>query len=193
MPFSASLPLERLKRLVPPSLSLERQQVLEDLQEKGLIDELRQALYVFDRGTRLFLWSRRKALETLFKITKAIPKEWRSDRWLWRAMMEMTGYQDFPHAYEKSLRHLRRLARKLAAVAMDDDAQLVTAIEKAYETGVLKLGDQLPHPRTDGLERECAEMLSKLVAYYAAGNLWVLGQLRELMEQLEAHWRQMHS
>jgi hypothetical protein len=163
--------------------------VLKDLQEKGLIDELRQALYVFDRGTRLFLWSRRKALEALFKITRAIPKEWRSDRWLWRAIMEMTGYQDFPHAYEKSLRHLRRLARKLAAVAMDDDAQLVTAIEKTYETGVLKLADRLPHSRTDGLEREVAEMLAKLAAYYAEGNYWVLGRLRELLEQLETNWQ----
>lgn len=187
MPFGSSLPMG-LTRTAPRSLS-ERQRVLKDLQEKGLIDELRQALYVFDRGTRLFLWSRRKALEALFKITRAIPKEWRSDRWLWRAIMEMTGYQDFPHAYEKSLRHLRRLARKLAAVAMDDDAQLVTAIEKTYETGVLKLADRLPHSRTDGLEREVAEMLAKLAAYYAEGNYWVLGRLRELLEQLETNWQ----
>jgi len=181
-----------LTRTAPRSLS-ERQRILTSLREKGLLDELRQALYLLDRGTRIFLWSRRRVLEALFQVTKAIPAKWRSDRWLWRDIMAATGYQDFPHAYEKSLRHLRRLARKLAAVAMDDDAQLVTAIEKAYETGVLKLADRLPHPRTDGLEREVAEMLSKLVAYYAAGNLWVLGQLRELMEQLEAHWRQMHS
>jgi len=178
-----------LKRPSPRSLSHERQRVLEDLREKGLIDELRQAFYVFDRGTRLFLWSRRKALEALFKITKAIPRELRSDRWLWRAMMEMLGYQDFPHAYEKSLRHLRRLARKLASVALDDDAQLVTAIGKAYETGVLKLADRLPHPRSDGLEREVAEMLAKLAAHYAAGETWVLGRLRDLMEHLEANWQ----
>jgi len=38
-----------------------------------------------------------------------------------------------------------------------------------------------------------AEMLSKLATYYAAGNYWVLGQLRELMEQLEVHWRRMHT
>ena len=154
-----------------------------------MIDELRQALYVLDRGTRLFLWSRRKALEALFKVTKAIPKEWRSDRWLWRAMMEMTGFQNFPHAYEKSLRHLRRLARKLASIASDDDHQLAKALATAYETGVLKLADRLPHPRSDGAEREVAEMLSKLATYYAAGETWILGRLRELMEQLEEHWQ----
>ena len=187
MPFGSSLPMG-LTRTAPRSLS-ERQRVLKDLQEKGLIDELRQALYVFDRGTRLFLWSRRKALEALFKITRAIPKEWRSDRWLWRTLMEMTGYQDFPHAYEKSLRHLRRLARKLASVALDDDANLATAIGKAYETGVLKLAERLPHPRTNGVEREVSEMLAKLTAYYLSGETWVLGRLRDLMEQLEANWQ----
>jgi len=191
MPFGASLPMG-LTRTAPRSLSLERQRILQDLKDKGLLDELRKAFYVFDRGTRLFLWSRRQALEALFQVTKAIPAEWRSDRWLWRAIMEMTGYQDFPHAYEKSLRHLRRLARKLATVALDDDVQLVTAIGKAYETGVLKLTDRLPHPRLDGVEREVAEMLSKLASYYASGNYWVLGQLRELMEHLEAHWQKMH-
>jgi len=187
MPFGASLPL-RLTRPVPRSLS-ERQRILQELKEKGLLDELRKAFYVFDRGTRLFLWSRRQALEALFQVTKAIPAEWRSDRWLWREIMAATGYQDFPHAYEKSLRHLRRLARKLATVALDNDAQLVTAIGKAYETGVLKLAERLPHLRTDGLEREVAEMLSKLAAYYASGETWILGRLRELMEQLEEHWQ----
>jgi len=188
MPFGASLPTG-LTRTAPRSLALQRQQLLDALQAKGLIDELRQALYVFDRGTRLFLWSRRKALEALFKITRVIPKEWRSDRWLWRTLMEMTGYQDFPHAYEKSLRHLRRLARKLASVALDDDANLATAIGKAYETGVLKLAERLPHPRTNGVEREVSEMLAKLTAYYLSGETWVLGRLRDLMEQLEANWQ----
>jgi len=188
MPFGASLPMG-LTRTAPRSLAVERQRILDELKRKGLLDELGKARYVFDRATRLFLWSRRKALEALFKITKAIPREWRSDRWLWRAMMEMLGYQDFPHAYEKSLRHLRRLARKLATVAMDDDPQLAKALAAAYETGVLKLADRLPHPRTDGLEREVAEMLSKLAAYYASGETWILGRLRELMEQLEEHWQ----
>jgi hypothetical protein len=188
MPFGASLPMG-LTRTAPRSLAVERQRILTELQEKGLIDELRQALYVLDRGTRLFLWSRRKALEALFKVTKAIPKEWRADRWLWRAMMEMLGYQDFPHAYEKSLRHLRRLARKLATMTTDDDPYLVRALSAAYETGVLKLAERLPHPRTDGVEREVAEMLAKLAAYYLAGETWVLGRLRELLEQLEANWQ----
>jgi len=187
MPFGASLPL-RLTRPVPRSLS-ERQRILTELQEKGLIDELRQALYLLDRGTRIFLWSRRRALEALFQVTKAIPKEWRSDRWLWRAMMEMLGYQDFPHAYEKSLRHLRRLARKLASMTTDDDPHLVRALSAAYDTGVLKLAERLPHPRTDGLEREVAEMLAKLAAYYIAGEAWVLGRLRELVDELEKHWQ----
>ena len=191
MPFVASLPSKGRKR-APRSLSPERQRILDELHAKGLLDELRQAMSALDRGTQLFLVSRRFALETLFKVTKAIPLEWRSDKWLWREIMGET-IEALPHTYEKSLRHLRRLARKLASVALDDDAQLVTAIGKAYETGVLKLADRLPHPRADGVEREVAEMLSKLAAYYAAGNLWVLGQLRELMEQLEAHWRRMHS
>jgi len=181
-----------LTRTAPRSLS-ERQRILQELKDKGLLDELRKAFYVFDRGTRLFLWSRRMALEALFKITKAIPKEWRSDRWLWRDIMSVTGYQDLPHAYEKSLRHLRRLARKIASVASDDDPQFVRALSIAYETGVLKLADRLPHPRTDGAERDVAEMLTKLAALYAAGNYWVLGKLRELMEQLETHWRKMHT
>jgi len=191
MPFCSSLPLERLKR-TPRSLSLERQRILRDLHEKGLLNELRQALSALDKGTQLFLVSRRLALEALFKVTKAIPPEWRSDRWLWREIMGET-IATLPHTYEKSLRHLRRLARKIASVASDDDPHFVRALSTAYETGILKLADRLPHPRSDGTEREVAEMLSKLAAYYAEGNLWVLGQLRELMEQLEAHWRKMHS
>jgi len=191
MPFGSSLPMG-LTRTAPCSLALQRQQLLDALQAKGLIDELRKALNAFDQSTRLFLRSRLWVLEVLFKVTMSIPKDWRADRWLWRDIMAVTGYQDFPHAYEKSLRHLRRLARKLATVALDDDVQLVTAIGKAYETGVLKLTDRLPHPRLDGVEREVAEMLSKLASYYASGNYWVLGQLRELMEHLEAHWQKMH-
>jgi len=186
MPFAASLPLEGRKR-TSRSLSPERQRILDELQAKGLLEELRQALNLLDRGTQLFLVSRRQALEALFKVTKAIPKEWRSDRWLWREIMGET-IETLPHAF-KSLRHLRRLARKLATMTTDDDHHLVRALSKAYETGVLKLADRLPHPRSDGVEREVAEMLSKLAAYYAAGNYWVLGQLREFMEQLEEHWQ----
>jgi len=188
MPFVGSLPVEGRKR-TPRSLSPERQRILNDLHAKGLLDELRQALSALDKGTQAFLASRRMALEALFKITKAIPKEWRSDRWLWREIMAVIGYQDLPHAYEKSLRHLRRLARKLATMATDDDPHLVRALSVAYETGVLKLAERLPHPRTDGVEREVAEMLSKLAAYYAAGETWVLGRLRELVEELNEHWQ----
>jgi len=187
MPFVASLPSKGRKR-APRSLSPERQRILDELHAKGLLDELRQAMSALDRGTQLFLVSRRFALEALFKVTKAIPPEWRSDRWLWREIMGET-ISALPHTYEKSLRHLRRLARKLATVVLDDDAQLVTAIEKAYETGILKLADRLPHPRLDGVEREVAEMLSKLATYYAAGETWVLGRLRDLMEQLEENWQ----
>jgi len=111
---------------------------------------------------------------------------------LWRLIIREID-PSLLHYYWKSLRHLSRLARKLASITADDDTQLVRAISEAYDTGVLKFSDRLPHPRSDGVEREVAEMLTKLAAYYAAGNLWVLGQLRELMEQLEAHWRRMHS
>jgi len=189
MPFVSSLPVGRKR--TPYSLSPERQRILDDLHAKGLLEELRQALDCLDKGTQMFLVSRRRALEALFKVTKAIPKEWRSDRWLWREIMGET-ISALPHTYEKSLRHLRRLARKLASMTTDDDPHLVRALSKAYETGMLKLAERLPHPRSDGLEREVAEMLSRLAALYSAGNLWVLGQLRELMEQLERHWQKMH-
>jgi len=190
MPFVASLPSKGRKR-APRSLSPERQRILDELHAKRLLDELRRALDALDKGTQLFLVSRRQALEALFKVTKAIPKEWRSDKWLWREIMGET-IETLPHAF-KSLRHLRRLARKLATMTSDDDPQLATAIGKAYDTGVLKLAERLPHPRLDGVEREVAEMLSKLAALYSSGNYWVLGQLRELMEHLEAHWQKMHT
>jgi len=179
--------MERLKRPVPRSLAVERQQVLDELREKGLIEELRQALSALNKGTQLFLVSRRLALEALFKVTKTIPPNWRSDRWLWREIMGET-IATLPHAF-KSLRHLRRLARKLASMTTDDDPHLVRALSAAYDTGVLKLAERLPHPRTDGVEREVAEMLAKLAAYYAEGNYWVLGRLRELLEQLETNWQ----
>ena len=169
-----------------------RTQVLESLKEQGLIDEVRNALLYLDEITGYFLRFRRRVLEALFKVAKAIPPNFRSDRWLWRLIVReidpsLLGY------YWKSLRHLSRLARKLASITADDDPNLVRAISIAYDTGVLKFADRLPHPRSDGLEREVAEMLSKLATYYAAGNYWVLGQLRELMEQLEVHWRRMHT
>ena len=170
----------------------QRQQVLEDLKAKGLIDELRQALLYADEVTGYFLRFRRLALEALFKVAKTIPPDLRSDRWLWRLIIReidpsLLGY------YWKSLRHLSRLARKLASVTADDDTQLVRAISIAYDTGVLKFADRLPPPRVDGVEREVAELLSQLATIYASGNYWVIGRLRELMEQLEAHWRRMHS
>jgi len=185
MPFVSSLSVGRKR--TPRSLSPERQRILDELHAKGLLDELRQALSALDRGTQMFLMARRFALEALFKVTKAIPPEWRSDRWLWREIMGET-IETLPHAF-RSLRHLRRLARKLATMTTDDDPHFVRALSVAYETGVLKLTERLPHPRTDGTEREVAEMLSRLAALYAAGNLWVLGRLRELVEQLEAHWQ----
>jgi len=165
-----------------------RKQVLESLKAQGLIDEVRQALLYADEVTGYFLRFRRRALEALFRLAKAIPPELRSDRWLWRLIVReidpsLLGY------YWKSLRHLSRLARKLASVTADDDTQLVRAISVAYDTGVLKFADRLPHPRVDGVEREVSEMLSKLASYYASGNFWVLGKLRELMEQLEANWQ----
>jgi hypothetical protein len=156
-----------------------------------LLDDLRKALDWLDQSTRLFLRSRILVLEVFFKIAKALPKEWRSDRWMWREIMGATVYQTLSHAYEKSLRHLRRLARKLADLTSDDDPRLTRALALAHETGLLRWADHLPHPRTDGIEHEVAEMLSKLAAY-AAGNDWVFGRLRELMNELEGHWRERH-
>jgi hypothetical protein len=173
-------------------LSLQRQQLLLELQNKGLLRELQKALDLLDQSTRFFLRSRILVLESLFKIAKTLPKEWRHDRWLWREITEATVYQTLSHAYEKSLRHLRRLARKLADLAVDDDPRLVRALALAHETGLLQWGDHLPHPRTDGVEREVAETLGKLVAYYATGHYWVLARLRETVERLEEHWKQLH-
>jgi len=165
-----------------------RKQVFEALKEQGLIDEVRQALLYADAVTGYFLRFRRLALEALFKVAKAIPPDLRHDRWLWRLIMREIDPSLLSYCW-KSLRHLSRLARKLASIAADDDTQLVRAICMAYDTGVLKFADRLPHPRSDGLEREVAEMLSKLAAYYASGETWVFGRLRELMEELEAHWQ----
>lgn len=66
---------------------------------------------------------------------------------------------------------------------------MTRAIALAHETGILQWADHLPHPRTDGIEHEVAEMLGKLAACYAAGSDWVLGRLRELMNELEALWQ----
>jgi hypothetical protein len=104
-----------------PDLASQRQQLLAELQNKGLLRELQKALDLLDQSTRLFLHSRILVLEAFFKIAKTLPKEWRQDRWVWRQVMEGTVYQTFSHAYEKSLRHLRRLARKLADLTSDDD------------------------------------------------------------------------
>jgi hypothetical protein len=183
------LPDDAVEQSRKPDLALQRKQLLAKLQSEGLLDDLRKALDWLDQSTRLFLRSRILALEVFFKIAKTLPKEWRSDRWLWREIMGMTVYQTLSHAYEKSLRHLRRLARKLANLTPDDDLRLVRAMALAHETGLLRWADHLPHPRTDGTEQEVAEMLGKLAAYYAAGNDWVLGRLRELMNELEAHWQ----
>jgi hypothetical protein len=173
-------------------LSLQRQQLLLELQNKGLLRELQKALDLLDQSTRFFLRSRILVLESLFKIAKTLPKEWRSDRWMWREIMGATVYQTLSHAYEKSLRHLRRLARKLADLTVDDDPRLTRAFALAHETGLLQWADHLPHPRADGVEHEVAEMLGKLAGYYASGHYWVLARLRETVSQLEEHWQQLH-
>ncbi len=188
MPFGF-LPADAVGQPRKPDLALQRQQLLKQLQDEGLLDDLRKALDWLDQSTRLFLRSRIFVLEVFFKIAKTLPKEWRSDRWLWREIMGATVYQTLSHAYERSLRHLRRLARKLADITVDDDPRLVRALALAHETGLLQWAEHLPHPRTDGVEHEVAETLGKLAAYYAAGNDWVLGRLRELMNELEAYWQ----
>jgi hypothetical protein len=192
MPFGF-LPTDAVGRPRKPDLASQRQQLLAKLQSEGLLDNLQKALDWLDQSTRLFLRSRILVLEVLFKIAKALPKEWRSDRWMWREIMGATVYQNISHGYEKSLRHLRRLARKLADLTPDDDPRLTRAMALAHETGLLQWADHLPHPRTDGIEREVGEMLTKLAGYYAAGHYWVLARLRETLAQLEEHWRQMHS
>jgi hypothetical protein len=192
MPFGF-LPTDAVGRPRKPDLASQRQQLLKQLQDEGLLDDLRKALDWLDQSTRLFLRSRIFALEVFFKIAKALPKEWRNDRWIWREIMGATVYQTLSHAYEKSLRHLRRLARRLADLTPDDDPRLTRAMALAHETGLLRWADHLPHPRTDGIEREVGEMLTKLVGCYAAGHYWVLARLRETVAQLEEHWKQMHS
>jgi hypothetical protein len=191
MPFGLP-PADAVGRPRKPDLASQRQQLLARLQEAGLLGNLQKALDWLDQSTRLFLRSRILVLEVFFKIAKTLPKELRSDRKIWRSLMGMTVYQTLSHAYEKSLRHLRRLARKLADLTPDDDPRLARAMALAHETGLLQWADHLPHPRTDGIEHEVAEMLGKLAAYYAAGNDWVLGRLRELMNELEAHWQKRH-
>jgi hypothetical protein len=186
------MPYDAAEQSRKPDLNLQRQRLLAELQSKGLLRELQKALDLLDQSTRLFLRSRILVLEVFFKIAKTLPKEWRSDRWMWREIMGATVYQNLSHAYEKSLRHLRRLARKLADITVDDDPRLTRALALAHETGLLQWADHLPHPRTDGTEHEVAEMLSKLAAYYAAGNDWVFGRLREVTAELEAHWRERH-
>ena len=173
-------------------LSLQRQQLLLELQNKGLLRELQKALDLLDQSTRFFLRSRILVLESLFKIAKTLPKEWRSDRWMWREIMGATVYQTLSHAYEKSLRHLLRLARRLADITLDDDPRLTRALALAHETGLLRWADHLPHSRTDGIEHEVAEMLARLAGYYASGHYWVLARLRETVAQLEDHWQQLH-
>jgi hypothetical protein len=191
MPWSL-FPADAVEQSRKPDLAPQRQRLLAELQSKGLLRELQKALDLLDQSTRLFLRSRILVLEVFFKIAKTLPKEWRSDRWMWREIMGATVYQNLSHAYEKSLRHLRRLARKLADITADDDPRLTRALALAHETGLLRWADHLPHPRTDGIEHEVAEMLSKLAAYYAAGNDWVFGRLREVTAELEVHWRERH-
>jgi hypothetical protein len=111
---------------------------------------------------------------------------------MWREIMGATVYQNLSHGYEKSLRHLRRLARKLADLTPDDDPRLTRALALAHETGLLRWADHLPHPRTDGTEHEVAEMLSRLTVCFASGHYWVLARLRETVERLEEHWKQLH-
>ncbi|MCS3919801.1 hypothetical protein Q2T83_03840 [Fervidibacter sacchari] len=172
----------------------ERVKILRNLRQRGLLDELEASLVGYDSSLRLFLSRRVKLLEVFIKVARAIPKEWREDKWLWRELMRVSGFApEFHHLADKSLRHLRRQARKIANLVSDDDPNLSRAILEAYATGVLKLGDKLPSVRADGVEKEVSEMLAKLAAYYAAGHLWVLARLREMLDRLEEHWKALRS
>jgi hypothetical protein len=171
--------------------STERAKILLDLKREGLLGELQQALTHFDVALKLYLKKRAEAVEALVKVAKAIPRERRNDKWLWREAMRLIGFD--PSTYRpclKSLRHLRRQGRKLAEVVAD--ANLSRAIVRAYPSGIVKIGDRLPSARVDGVEREVCEALSKLAAYYASGHYWILGRLRETLAQLEEHWKQLH-
>ena len=172
-----------------------RAKILLDLKRKGLLAELQKALNDYDMAVQIFLLKRLKTVEAFVKVTKSIPKEYRSDKWLWREILSLLGFD--PAVYvspiQKSLRHLRRQARKLADIIRDDDPSLTQAILRAYATGVAKIADRLPHPRLDGIEREVAEMLSKLTSLYASGHWWILSRLREVTEKLEEHWKSLHS
>jgi len=171
-----------------------RVEILRELRQKGLLDELETALTRYDTAVRLFLRQRLDLFEALVKVTRAIPKQYRNDRWLWRELMRVMGFApSLHHLCDKSLRHLRRSARRVANLVADDDPNLVRAIARAYATGVLKFGDKLPTVRVDGVEREVSEMLSKLASLYAAGHLWVLARLRETLDKLEEHWKALHS
>jgi len=170
-----------------------RWRIVLSLQRKGLLKDLRKALNDYDTALRQFLSKRNEVVEVLVKIVKALPAEVKSDRWVWREIMRKVDFAPYVESpAEKSLRHLRRLARKLAEMVREDDPTLFRALARAYETGLLKLGDRLPHPRTDGVEREVSETLSKLLALYGSGHLWVLGKVREALEAMEAHWQTMH-
>ena len=171
-----------------------RQQILCALRQKGLLEELETALTRYDAAVRLFLRQRLDLFEALVKVTRAIPKQYRNDRWLWRELMRVIGFApSLHHLCDKSLRHLRRSARRVANLVADDDPNLVRAIARAYATGVLKFADKLPTVRTDGVEREVSEMLSKLATYFASGHLWVLARLRETLDRLEEHWKALRS
>jgi len=172
----------------------ERLKILRELRQKGLLEELETALTRYDTAVRLFLRQRLELFQTFVKVARAIPKEHRDDKWLWRELMRVSGFSpEFHHLADKSLRHLRRQARKIANLVCDDDPNLSRAILQAYETGLLKLADKLPSVRSDGVEREVSEMLSKLASLYAAGHLWVLARLRETLDKLEEHWKALHS
>jgi len=169
-------------------------EILRKLRQRGLLDELEASLVRYDSALRLFLRQRLELCQVFIKVARAIPKEWRDDKWLWRELMRVSGFSpEFHHLADKSLRHLRRQARKIANLVCDDDPNLSRAILQAYETGLLKLADKLPSVRSDGVEREVSEMLSKLASLYAAGHLWVLARLRETLDKLEEHWKALHS
>ena len=171
-----------------------RMEVLRKLRQRGLLDELEASLVRYDSSLRLFLRQRLELCQVFIKVARAIPKEWREDKWLWRELMRIAGFSpEFHHLADKSLRHLRRQARKIANLVSDDDPNLSRTILEAYATGVLKLGDKLPSVRADGVEKEVSEMLAKLAAYYAAGHLWVLARLRETLDRLEEHWKTLRS
>jgi|GEM_PF-6108499 len=173
------------------------QQVLEFLQEG--IETYEDALWHL-RKTRGELVAR------LVFFLKALPPEARSDRWFWRKLLQRLRWSDkktlavSPIANflsVRSARHLRRLARKIAASIPE------TEMAVAYARALSQLSSDFLSERVlrpfkvspDDIEAQVNKALQflELAFHHPAGGLWVLVRLRELVHRLEELRRQQLS